>query len=139
VNGFAHIDVPEHFRIVSRAEGLTVQLTPIGDMAVLAAVSRSLDGIVVKGSKDVEFDYMVNGVRQSVAENVPIEENRFFVPRSAHDPALTRPLEDAVRARLVRSGILNPDGTINLETAHRLGWDQKKSWKREAAEKRDVE
>jgi hypothetical protein len=39
--------------------------------------------------------------------------------------------------RLETSGILNSDGSINLETAHRLGWDQKESWKRaEAAKER---
>jgi hypothetical protein len=136
VNGLARIEVPEHFRIVSRVDGLTVQLTPIGDMAVLAVISRSLEGIVVRGSKDVEFDYMVNGVRVTVPRLEPIEENRFFVPRNAHDPALTRPLDPEVRSRLVRSGILNPDGTISLETAHRLGWDDQERWKR--AEKQEV-
>jgi hypothetical protein len=105
-------------------------------MAVLAVISRSLEGIVVRGSKDVEFDYMVNGVRVTVPRLEPIEENRFFVPRNAHDPALTRPLDPEVRSRLVRSGILNPDGTISLETAHRLGWDDQERWKR--AEKQEV-
>ena len=130
LNGFATIEVPEDFRMVSRPEGLTVQLTPVGEMAVLAAVSRSLDKIVVQGSRDVEFDYMVNGVRATVPRLQPIEENRFFVPRDAHDISLTRPLDPEVRARLVRSGILNADGSINLDTAHRLGWDKQASWKR---------
>jgi hypothetical protein len=31
---------------------------------------------------------------------------------------------------LKANGILNPDGSVNLETAHRLGWDQQESWKR---------
>jgi hypothetical protein len=133
VNGFATIEVPEHFRMVSRPEGLTVQLTPVREMAVLAVVSRSLEKIVVQGSSDVEFDYMINGVRATVPRLDPIESNRFFVPRGPHDKSLTRPLDPEVRARLVRSGILNADGSINLETAHRLGWDQQESWKRTEA------
>jgi len=129
VNGLATIDVPDHFRMASRADGLTVQLTPVGEFAALVCLRKGLDRIVVRGSADVEFDYMVNGVRATVPRLEPIEENRFFVPRDASDAALTRPLDPEVRARLVRSGILNDDGTINLETAHRLGWDKRESWK----------
>jgi hypothetical protein len=137
VNGFATIAIPEHFRMVTAETGLTVVVTPEGEMAVLACVKKSLEKIVIQGSKDVEFDYMVNGVRTSVPRLAPIEENRFFVPTSPHDPALTRPLGEETRARLVRSGILNPDGTINLETAHRLGWDQTEKWKQAEGAKKD--
>ena len=35
---------------------------------------------------------MVNGVRKSLAELEPIEENTFFIPTSPTDPVLTRPL-----------------------------------------------
>jgi hypothetical protein len=134
VGGFATIEVPEDFRLVSRPDGLTVQLTPVGDLAVLAVMSQSLDRIVVRGSGDVEFHYMVNGVRRNVPALEPIQENRFFVPRTPDDPALTTYSDRETRALLVRNGVLNSDGTINPETAHRLGWDQQESWKGAEAE-----
>jgi hypothetical protein len=133
VNGFATIEVPDDFRMVSSTDGLTVQLTPIGGMAVLAAVTRSLDKIVIQGSSDVEFDYMVNGVRKAFEGFAPVSQNRDFVPRSANDRALTAGLPAEGLRRLKATGILNADGTINLETAHRLGWDRSETWTRAAS------
>src|SRR6266542_3821332 len=41
VRGRAEIDVPESFRIVTDEEGLTVQLTPVGELVQLAVVDKS--------------------------------------------------------------------------------------------------
>jgi hypothetical protein len=136
VNGFATIDVPDHFRMVSSASGLTVQLTPNGDFAALTCVQKSLDRIVVKGSADVEFDYVVNGIRKAFATFQPIVENRDFAPKFAGDDLGVAALPAESVRRLKASGILNEDGSINLETAHRLGWDQQERWKRAEAGKR---
>ncbi|HWC65285.1 MAG TPA: hypothetical protein VG777_04315 [Thermoanaerobaculia bacterium] len=130
VGGFATIEVPEDFRIVTSSRGLTVVVTPIGEMASLAVIRRGLDRIVVQGSRDVEFDYVVNGVRKAFEDLQPVSENTNFVPRWPNDPHLTGGLPPESRRRLIESGILNADGTTNLETAHRLGWDLQKSWKR---------
>ncbi len=132
VNGFATIDVPEDFRIVTAPKGLTIQLTPVGDLAVLAVMKEDLDRIVVRGSSDVEFHYMVNGVRKAFENHQPIVPNQFFVPRSKNDDFARALPGESVR-RLIANGTLNEDGSINLETAHRLGWDKQASWMRAEA------
>jgi len=134
VNGFATIEVPEHFRMVTAEKGLTVVATPVGGLAVLAAVRQDLDKIVIQGSSDVEFNYLVNGVRKALEDHRPISENRDFIPKSASDADSWKALPAESIRRLKANGTLNPDGTINLETAHRLGWDKQKSWKRAVAD-----
>jgi hypothetical protein len=128
VGGFATIEVPEDFRMVSAEKGLTVQLTPLGAPASLWVVSESLNGITIQGSSDVEFHYTVNGVRKAFEDFRPVAENRDFVPRSPRDERFTTGLPAESIRRLKATGILNADGTINLETAHRLGWDQQDRW-----------
>jgi hypothetical protein len=120
--GLATIEPPEDFRMVTDPESLSIQVTPIGEMANVAVVSIGLDGIVVRGSRDVEFFYLVNGVRRAYNNWDPIQENdRFFVPES---PAARLPayLSEEEKARLVANGTYKPDGTVNMDTAERLGW-----------------
>ena len=138
VNGIAEIAVPEDFRIVSSDRGLTVQLTPIGAPATLWIAAEDLKRITVRGSSDVEFHYLVNGVRKAFEDFEPVSENRDFVPRSPRDPRLTTGLPSESLRRLEASGILNADGTINIDTAHRLGWDQQESWKTAVAAKEAI-
>lgn len=129
VNGEAVIEVPDDFRIVTSADGLTVVATPMGALAMIACVSKSLDRIVIRGSADVEFDYLVSGVRKAYAEFEPIHANTTFVPSSldsAEEMTAALPAE-SVR-RLISNGTLNADGTINAQTAHRLGWDTGANW-----------
>jgi hypothetical protein len=137
VNGFATIEVPESFRLVTSEKGLSAVATPVGELAVLAIVSQDLDKVVVQSSRDVTFHYVVNGVRAGFEDHGTIVENTVFVPRSLGDSSLSNLNAEAVR-RLKASGILNPDGSINLDTAHRLGWDQRDGWKsaQEAAVRR---
>ena len=66
--------VPESFRLVTSEQGLTVVLTPSGELATLACARKSLDEIVVRSSADVEFDYVVNGVRKGHEGFEPIVE-----------------------------------------------------------------
>ena len=125
-NGLAVIDVPEDFRIVTSAEGLSIQVTPIGEMASLAVQSIGLDRIVVRGSRNVEFFYTVNGVRRAYEGHAAFAaDDKTFVPRSPKDsmPASYPPV---IRERLIANGTYLPDGTVNMETARRLGWD--KEW-----------
>ena len=50
------------------------------------------------------------------------------MPRSKNDTfARALPVE-SVR-RLKANGTLNEDGTVNEETARRLGWDERPEWK----------
>jgi hypothetical protein len=123
-NGLAVIEVPEDFRIVTDPEGLTVQVTPIGAMASVGVIRIGLDRIVVQSSRDVQFSYMVNGIRQAYRDYGPIAENeRHFVPESP-DRTIPVYLPEAFRNRLISNGTYRPDGTVNMETARRLGWDK---------------
>ena len=128
-NGIAVIEAPEDFRIVTDPEGLSIQVTPIGEMATVAVQSISLERIVVRGSRNVEFFYTVNGIRQAYKDVGPYAENeKVFVPRSA-DERLPEYLPETIRRRLVSNGTYRSDGTPNMETARRLGWD--KEWEKQ--------
>jgi hypothetical protein len=122
LNGIARIAVPEHFRLVTDPEGLTVQITPIGPMASFSVVKYDLDEIVVQSSRNVEFFYMVNGVRAAFKDVVPFRPGNEFAPRSA-DARMPEWLSPAQKRLLIQNGTYRPDGTVNMETAHRLGWD----------------
>lgn len=122
-NGLATIDVPEDFRLVTDTEGLSVQVTPIGELASVAVVRIGLDGIVVKASRDVEFFYTVNGVRKTHKHLTPIGPGTEFMPRSA-DAKMPGYLTEGQKAILISNGTYREDGTVNLETARRLGWDR---------------
>src|SRR5262249_35090090 len=63
-HGQATIEVPEAFRLSSSKTGLTVVAMPMGEPADLVCIKKGLDTIVIQGSRDVEFDYVVNGVRK---------------------------------------------------------------------------
>jgi hypothetical protein len=108
--------------MVTEPKGLSIQITPIGEMASYAVLSIDLDRIVVKGSRNVEFFYTVNGVRHNYAGFKPIDENVYFVPTSANDSMAEWP--ETHRRLLIQNGILRGDGTLNMETARRLGWDR---------------
>jgi len=126
VHGETTIDVPESFRIVTDEEGLTVQLTPVGALATLAVISQDLDRIVVRSSKDVTFHYLAQGVRRAFKDHQAIADGPEFRPASATERMPLYLTEEAKR-RLIANGTYNPDGTVNMETAERLGWT--KAWK----------
>ena len=77
--------------------------------------------IVVRSSKDVVFHYLVQGIRPAHRDFRPVVEGREYAPANAGDrikeawPAWTK-------RRLVENGTYNADGTVNMETAERLGW-----------------
>jgi hypothetical protein len=126
--GIANISVPEDFRLVTDPEGLSIQVTPIGDMATVAVMSIGLDRIVVKGSRNVEFFYTVNGVRATFKDRPVIVQSGEFMPTKA---GATMPgyLSEGQKRLLIQNGTYKADGTINMETAHRLGWDR--VWERD--------
>ena len=129
--GKAVIEVPESFRLTTEAEGMTVHLTPVGGFAQLAVMQESLDGIVVQATRDVEFTYIVHGVRRGYAGFEAIGPGDEFRPRSAAD-TLPSHLNEEQKRRLVENGTYTSDGTVNLDTATRLRWDE--AW-REKVEK----
>lgn len=119
--GRAVIEIPREWRDVTAEAGITVQATPIGALAMVAAVEVSRDRIVVEGSKDVEFAYFVNGVRRGFERHRAYVPNTDFVPRVKGVPYGTQ-YPRALRDILVANGTLNADYTVNVETARRLGW-----------------
>jgi hypothetical protein len=120
VRGMASIDVPDHFREVTDPASLSVQITPIGDMATYAVVRAGLDQILVKSSRNVEFYYTVNGMRRAYKDHQVIQPNTAFVPESA-DSKLPESMPQEIRNRLVANGLFNADGSVNMETAERVG------------------
>lgn len=68
--GEAVIELPGHFGAVTEADGLTVQLTPSGRWSRLYVVEKSPRRLVVASAdgEDVEFDYLVQGVRKGFAD-----------------------------------------------------------------------
>jgi hypothetical protein len=123
VNGFATIDVPESFRLVTDADDLTFVATAVGQMASLAVVSQDLNTIVVQGSRDVGFNYIVNGVRRAFKDHQAIQPNTSFVPPNAHYSRFWM-MAPEIQHRLVVNGTYHADGSINMDTARRLGWAQ---------------
>ena len=137
VNGTALITVPEDFRIVTADEGLTVQVTPIGGFSQVYIVSQDLNEIVIRGSRDVQFHYMVNGVRRAFQNFQPVQTGYEFMPQSPSD-RMPLYLTEEAKARLISNGTYNPDGTVNMTTAERAGFT--KIWAdREAAAKAAAE
>lgn len=129
IHGEATIDVPADFRMVTSADGLTVVATPMGELATIACIAKSLDRIVMRASADVDFDYTVSGVRKAFADFAPIHDNITFVPRSAAEAkSLAETLPPESVRRLIANGTLNADLSVNAQTAHRLGWDQRVGW-----------
>jgi hypothetical protein len=121
-NGMAKITVPEHFRMVTDAEGLTVQITPIGGMATVGVLKMDLNEIVVQSSRNFEFSFLVQGVRATFKDTPIVWAGNEFRPESA-DAKMPAALSEGQRARLIANGTYKPDGTVNMETAKRLGWD----------------
>jgi len=122
-NGMARIPVPDHFRFVTDPEGLTVQITPIGAMASVAVLKMDLNEIVVQASRNVEFSYLVQGVRSTFKDLSPIRESGDFMPRFAN-AKIPGWLSPAQKRLLIQNGTYREDGTVNAETAQRLGWDK---------------
>jgi hypothetical protein len=124
--GVARIPVPEHFRMVTDPEGLTVQITPIGGMATVGVLKLDLNEIVVESSRNLEFSYLVQGVRATFKERSPVFTDGVFRPESA-DATMPGWFSAEQKRRLIANGTYRADGTVNLETARQLGWD--KVWK----------
>ena len=66
VNGKAMIELPEHFRLVTDQEGLTIHLTPRNEWLQLYVVELDTRQSVVREAqgKSGEFDYIIHGVRK---------------------------------------------------------------------------
>jgi hypothetical protein len=120
------INVPEDFRMVTDSEGLTVQLTPVGAAASMFVVSEDLGQIVVRSSRDVRFHYLVQGVRQGQKGFTALRsaiEHPVFLPQTP-ETLMQTSWPDYIKQRLIANGTYNEDGSINLQTAERIGLAQ---------------
>ncbi|HKV07792.1 MAG TPA: hypothetical protein VJ725_06630, partial [Thermoanaerobaculia bacterium] len=65
--GEAVIELPGYFSRVTEPEQLTVQLTPLGSWGQLYVAEKSPERLVIRaapGTADLEFDFLVQGVRK---------------------------------------------------------------------------
>ena len=122
-SGIAIIAVPDHFRMVSTEEGMTVHVTPVGQFTQIWVESVDLNNVVIRSSRDVEFHYIVHGIRRAFRDFNPITQGQEFMPQTPGD-TLSPGLPTEIRERLITMGVYNPDGTVNMRTAERLGWDR---------------
>ncbi len=120
-DGVAIITVPDHFRFVTDEEGITVQLTAVGSPASMYVESQNLNQIVVRSDRDVTFHYLVQGIRPAYKNFEPVLEGREYVPMEAASK-MPEGWTEWAKQRLIQNGTYNPDGTINMRTAERLGW-----------------
>ena len=129
--GITHIPVPDHFRFVADPTTYSALVTPYGAMATVAVLAKGEDGIVIEASRDVRVDYVVYAERSAIKNPDPIMENVDFRPNEEMN--LSAHLPDSYRQLMIQNGTLRPDGTVNMETARRLGWDKEWEKRRQSA------
>ncbi len=121
VNGRCEIKIPREWQLVTAEDSVTIQLTPFGNTRMwIEEVGR--DRIVVAGSSDARFCYIVHGVREGYEEYEAYEENTDYYRPTIRGVPFGTQYPKALREVLVKNGILNPDFTPNEATAKRLGW-----------------
>lgn len=77
-DGEAVIELPEHFSLIASEQGLTVQLTPIGEWLQLYVVEKSPQRIVVREAqgKSGRFDYLMMGLRKGYEDHQVIQPKK---------------------------------------------------------------
>ena len=120
--GFARIEVPDHFRFTARSGTYMTTLTPVGSPVGLFVEEEGPQGIVVRGTGDGRFHYVVYAERAEIEGYEPVQKNVNFTPASLARGDYRKGLPETTKALLVKNGTLNPDGTFNVETARRVGW-----------------
>lgn len=76
INGEAVINLPEHFSLVTNDDGLTVQLTPLGEWLQLYVTQKSTKQLIVReaSGKSGQFDYLVQGIRKGFKDHQVIRD-----------------------------------------------------------------
>jgi hypothetical protein len=122
VNGVARIEVPGHFRFTAREGTYMTELTPVGRPIALSVEEEGPEGIVVRGTGNARFHYVVYAERAEIVGYEPVTRNTTFSPELLERLGGPEKLPEPTRALLVRNGTLNADGSYNLETARVQGW-----------------
>jgi hypothetical protein len=118
--GVTRIEIPDEFRLVAKAGTYSAMVTPVGAMATVAVMAEDADGIVVQASRNVKINYVVYALREGYENHEAIEPNTLYQPM--FEGPYTWHQNDHVMKLMRQNGTLNPDGTANIETVHRLGW-----------------
>ncbi len=121
-DGVAVIPVPDHFRLVARQDSYMTTLTPVGERTVLAVDSEGPEGIVVRGSGNTRFHYVVWGERDEFRDHEAVRPNTLFTPESLEKSGALATYPASTKALLVKNGTIHEDGTYNRATAARMGW-----------------
>ncbi len=121
-NGYARIEVPDHFRFTAREGTYMTTLTPVGRPISLSVESEGSGGIVVRGNGNAMFHYVVYAERAEIEGYEPVGPNVTFVPELMEKVHLLKALPRTTKALLVQNGTLNGDGTYNEATARAMGW-----------------
>jgi hypothetical protein len=122
VNGVARVEIPDHFRFTAREGTYMTTLTAVGRAANLSVESEGPDGIVVRGTGNARFHYVVYAERAEIEGFQPVSKNLMFTPEALSRGGSPDDLPASTRALLVRNGTLNNDGSFNVETARAHGW-----------------
>jgi hypothetical protein len=121
VNGYARIEIPDHFRFTAKENTYMTTLTAVGRPVGLTVESEGPDGIRVRGSGSGRFHYVVYAERAETEGFQPVQPNVTFTPEML-EKVLLKGLPATTKALLVKSKILNPDGSYNTDTAREQGW-----------------
>jgi nitrous oxidase accessory protein NosD len=75
VDGKAIVSLPDHFRLVTIEEGITVQLAPEGEWLRLFVEQKGVDRIVVREAdgRSGSFSYFVQGVRKGFEDHPVVQ------------------------------------------------------------------
>ena len=79
VNGEAHVEYQDHFKIVVNWETVTIQLTPLSaDSKGLALLDKNANGFRIKelfnGTGNYKFDFLVQGIRRGYEDHKAIQD-----------------------------------------------------------------
>jgi hypothetical protein len=121
-DGFARVEIPDHFRMTAREGTYMTTLTAVGQPALLHVEEEGPGGLVVRGDRDVRFHYVVHAERAEIDDFRPFVPNVHFTPEALMLRDAVKSMRGTTKALLIRNGTLDPDGTFNEETARRLGW-----------------
>lgn len=113
--------VPEDFAMVTDAEGLTVQITLVGDWTESWVQSSDLSSVVVRGNKDLTFHYLVSGIRRGFKGYDTDHANASYRPEVRGLPFGAQ-YRNGQRQMMVESGMLNADFTPNEAFMASMGW-----------------
>jgi len=124
--GRATIVPPEHWRLVTAVDGITVQVTPTEPCEGLYVESKGRSAVVVRelggGHSDASFDYFVTGLRSGFEKHVVYEPNTMFLPTK---DATGADLRLGNFPALIQNGILSFEGKVDrglvelISAAHR--------------------